>query len=174
MSENINNPTFQNNAEESTLRLSDIWQMIWGYKWWYLSCVILCLVVVTLYIYRTPSQYVRTAKVIIDESEQYSAMKNIGQLSAVMPGLRANNTVANEIEAISSPDLMQIVVERLGLETRYVEDQFLRTVELYTNTPVELRLVEANPHTSFSFTAVNKGDKIILEDFRVGKQAQFR
>lgn len=171
MSENINNVSAHNSEEESVIRLSDIWEMIWGYKWWYLVCVILALFVVTLYIYKTPDVYVRTAKVIIDESEQNAALKSIGGMSSYMPGgLRANNTVANEMEAIASPDLMQVVVERLNLETRYVEDQFLRKVELYKNTPVELRLVEGTPLNNFAFTLSRKDDGILLHGFKVGAE----
>ena len=150
------------------ISIKEIWSMIWGYKWWYVACVFVCLCIAGFYIYKTPNTYRRTAKVIIDESDQYSAMRNIGQLNAVMPGLRANNTVANEMEAIASPDLMQTVVERLGLETRYVESQFLRDVELYTNTPVEMRMVEGYPGTSFSFLLTKIGDKLLLEEFRYG------
>ena len=168
MSENYNSQ-FQNNEEESTLSLTEIWQMIWGYKWWYVACVFFCLAVVTLYIYRTPSTFVRTTKVIIDETEQNAALKSIGELTAYMPGgLRASNTVANEMEAISSPDLMQVVVERLNLQTIYVENQFLRNVELYTDTPIEMRLLADNPLTSFSFTVSNKDGKLFLKDFRIG------
>jgi hypothetical protein len=68
-----------------------------------------------------------------------------------MMRLRSFNSVENEMEAFSSPDLMQMVVERLALETRYVEKQFLRSVELYNNTPVEMRLVSDTPQSSFSF-----------------------
>ncbi len=170
MSENFNNSNIQNISEdESTLSLNDIWGMIWGYKWWYVACVCFCLMVVCFNLYKTPNTYQRTAKVIIDETEQSSAMRSLTSISGVMPGLRANATVANEMEAFSSPDLMQKVVERLNLETRYVEQQFLRSVEYYQNSPVELRLVEGNPQTGFAFTLVNKGEKgVVLEDFVVG------
>ena len=168
MSENYTSQYQNNHEEESAISIKDIWSMIWGYKWWYVACVFVCLCVAGIYIYKTPNTYRRTAKVIIDESDQYSAMRNIGQLNAVMPGLRANNTVANEMEAIASPDLMQTVVERLGLETRYVESQFLRDVELYTNTPVEMRMVEGYPRTGFSFLVTKVGDKLLLEEFRYG------
>ena len=168
MSENYTSQYQNNHEEESNLSIADIWHMVWDYKWWYVACVFICLCAAGLYIYKTPNTYNRTAKVIIDESDQYSAMRNIGQLNAVMPGLRANNTVANEMEAIASPDLMQTVVERLGLETRYVESQFLRDVELYTNTPVEMRMVDGYPGTSFSFLLTKIGDKLLLEEFRYG------
>ena len=168
MSENINNTPVQNNDEEMSLRLSDIWNMIWGYKWWYVACVAVSLFVVALYIYRTPSTYVRSAKVIIDESEQDATMRSLGAVTGGAMRMRSNATVANEMEALSSPDLMQEVVERLNLETRYVEDQFLRKVELYKNTPVELRLAGGNPLNSFSFTVSKAGDGVRLSEFRIG------
>ena len=167
MTENYNSQ-YNPNEEESTISIVDIWHMIWDYKWWYVICVFACICVASLYLYRTPDTYQRTAKVIIDESDQYSAMKSVGNITSVMPGLRANNTVANEMEAIASPDLMQIVVERLGLETRYVESQMLRNVELYKNTPIELRLVDGNPLTGFAFTVTRHDNKLTLKDFKVG------
>ena len=99
-----------NQEEESTLTLTDIWGMVWGYKWWYVASVIFCLFVVCVYIYRTPDTYQRTAKVIIDESEQSTTMRNLTQLTGGITSLRANASVANEMEAFSSPDLMQKVV----------------------------------------------------------------
>ena len=169
MSENQNNTYIQNVEDESTLSLKDIWGMIWGYKWWYVASVVFCLLAVMVYIYRTPDTYQRTAKVIIDETEQSSTLRNLTQLTGGMTGLRANATVANEMEAFSSPDLMQKVVEKLNLQTRYYEDQFLRSVEYYQNSPIEMRLVEGNPQTGFSFTAVNQGDgRVLLKDFVIG------
>ncbi len=171
MSDNYNNNYTNHNVneEESALTLSDIWVMIWGYKWWYVACVCFCFLVVCFKIYQTPNTYQRTAKVIIDETEQSSAMRSLTSISGVMPGLRANATVANEMEAFASPDLMQQVVEKLSLETRYFEEQMFRSVEYYQNSPVEMRLVEGNPQTGFSFTMVNKGDNnILLKDFTIG------
>jgi hypothetical protein len=53
----------------------------------------------------------------------------------------SGTNVYNEIEYFTSPDLMQRVVERLGLETNYYDKQFLRTRELYSNSPISLSLV---------------------------------
>ena len=83
--------------------------------------------------------------------------------------MRSNATVVNEMEAFSSPDLMQMVVQRLSLETRYVADQFMRNVELYDYTPVTMKLVSDNPQSGFSFMIHNSGDgKVSLTDFKVG------
>ena len=169
MTENYTNPNIQNNEEESTLSLMDIWHMVWDYKWWYVVSTFFCLVAVVFYIYRTPDTYQRTAKVIIDESEQSSTMKSLTQMAGGMAGLQASSTVANEMEAFSSPDLMQKVVEKLNLETRYFENQVLRSVEYYQNNPVELRLMGSNPQKGFSFTLVNKGNNtVLLKDFVIG------
>lgn len=171
MTENNNstNNTFIQ-EEESSIQLIDLWHMIWDHKWWYIISVFVCICVAGFYLYRTPDVYTRSTKVIIDESDQDATLRNLGVVSAGAMRLRSFNSVENEMEALSSPDLMQTVVERLHLQTRYVEQQFLRKVELYHNTPVELILAGDNPQTGFSFTVENKGEgKIELFDFKIAK-----
>ena len=168
MTDNYINPQMHTEEEGPSLTLNDIWNMIWDYKWWYVVCVAICLFCVGVYVYRTPDQYLRTAKVIIDESEQDATMRSLGAITGGSVRMRSNATVANEMEALASPDLMQMVVERLSLETRYVEQQFLRDVELYDNTPIEMRLVADNPQSGFSFLTSFKGDgAVTLTDFRI-------
>ena len=168
MTENNINNNFLQQEEESQIQLIDLWHMIWDHKWWYVVSVFLCLCVAAFYLYRTPNTYVRTAKVLVDESDQDAAMRNLGVSTANMMRLRSANTVMNEIEAFSSPDLMETVVERLDLQTKYVQNQFLRDVELYGNSPIELVLAGENPHSGFSFIVENAGNgKIKLSDFRI-------
>ena len=171
MTENYNstNNTFIQ-EEESSIQLIDLWHMVWDHKWWYVLSVFICLCGAAFYLYRTPDVYTRSAKVIIDESDQDATMRNLGVASAGMMRLRSFNSVENEMEALSSPDLMQTVIQRLNLQTRYVEMQFLRDVELYHNTPVEMILAGGNPQNGFSFTVANKGkNKVELFDFKIGK-----
>ena len=163
--------------EDSTLNLKDIWnlglEMIWDNKWWYAGSVILCLCICGVYLYRTPDTYIRSAKVIIDESEQDAALRSIGSLAAGAVRMQAGTSVANEMQALSSPDLMKSVVERLHLETRYTKDEFLRDVELYTETPIEMRLAADNPQSSFSFKAEpTKEGTLILKDFIIGPESK--
>ena len=167
MTENNNNQIYHR-EEESAIQLADLWVMIWDHKWWYVLSVCVCLVAAAFHLYRTPNVYNRSAKVLIDESDQDATMRNLGVASAGMMRLRSFNSVENEIEAFSSPDLMEVVVNRLGLETRYVEKQFLRNVELYKNSPVEMRLAGGNPYSGFSFVVENAGDgKVSLSEFRI-------
>ena len=169
--ENTERQTNNFQEEESIISLADLWGLIWGHKWWYVISVAVFLCVGAIYLYRTPKVYNRAAKVLIDESDQDATMRNLGVASAGMMRLRSFNSVENEIEAFSSPDLMQMVVERLGLQTRYVEDQFLRKVELYKNSPFDVRFMGDNPPSGFSFTVESAGeDKVTLSDFRFQKE----
>ena len=165
-----NNTTNQNflREDESTITLAELWGMVWNHKWWYVASVIVFLILGAFYLYRTPNVYNRTAKVMIDESNQDATMRNLGVASAGMMRLRSFNSVENEMEAFSSPDLMEVVVDRLGLQTRYVEKQTLREVELYKNGPIEMKLAGDNPLSGFSFDAARTKDgQIALSKFRI-------
>ena len=116
---NTTNSTFHQ-EDESSIQLIDLWHMIWDHKWWYIVSVAICLVAAGFYLYRTPVLYNRSAKVIIDESDQDATMRNLGVVSSGMMRLRSFNSVENEMEALSSPDLMLAVVQRLGLQTTYM------------------------------------------------------
>ena len=173
MTENTKNTnnTFQK-EEESSLRLADIWGLVWDHKWWYVLCLAACICVAAFYLYRTPSTYSSTAKVLIDESNQDATMRNLGVASAGMMRLRSFNSVENEIEAFASLDLMQKVVERLGLQTTYTAHELFRTIDLATNSPVRMVLAGENPHTSFSYDLKNLGNnKISLSNFMINGQA---
>ena len=167
MTENNTNQNFIK-EEESTITIAELWGMVWSHKWWYVASVILFLILGAFYLYRTPKVYNRTAKVLIDESNQDATMRNLGVASAGMMRLRSFNSVENEIEAFSSPDLMQVVVERLNLQTRYVQEQLLRDVELYGNAPFELVLAGDNPTSGFTFKVDSLDSKTVgLYDFRI-------
>ena len=169
MSENNNNSssTFHK-EEESSFRISDLWYLIWGHKWWYVLALAVAFLVAAFYLYRTPKTYSSTAKVLVDESNQDATMRNLGVASAGMMRLRSFNSVENEIEAFSSVDYMQKVVERLGLQTTYTRHFRFKSVDLATNSPVKLVLAGENPHKNFSFTLSRMPDgKIQLSEMKI-------
>lgn len=167
MTEINNNPQLNNLPEEEGLTISDIIGLVTRHIWWYVGITLICLCVAGYQLYKTPTVYNRTAKVMIDDSNQDAAMRNLGMASANMMR-RAFSPIANELEAFASPNLMQVVVERLGLQTRYVEKQFLREVELYHNSPIQLSLVGMNPTSGLSFTASPGPDgQVILSEFSI-------
>ena len=174
MMENTEKQLNNLHEEEPLISLADIWGLIWGHKWWYVASLAFFLCVGVFYLYVTPKVYSRVAKVLIDESNQDATMRNLGVASAGMMRLRSFNSVENEIETFASPDLMQVVVERLGLQTRYVQEQLLRDVELYRNCPFEARFAGENPHSPYSFKVTPAGEEgFVLSEFRL-KDEKFK
>ena len=164
----IHNNSFNHLNEEEGLQISDIIELVVKHIWWYVGVTLCCLVFAGYYLYKTPSLYTRSAKVIVDDSNQDAAMRNLGMASANMMRRSFGNSVVNELEAFASPDLMQVVVERLGLQTRYVEQQLLREVEMYHNSPVQLLLAGSNPTSGFSvLMSPAKDGKVILSEFKI-------
>ena len=163
----VYNNSFNTYNEEDGLRISDIIELVTKHIWWYVGVTLCCLVFAGYYIYKTPAVYSRSAKLIIDDSNQDAAMRNLGMASANMMR-RTFDGVENELQAFASPDLMYVVVERLGLQTRYVEKQILRDVELYHNSPVRMQLAGMNPTSGFSFTLTPAGaDQVNISDFKI-------
>ena len=163
--------------EPGKLSLAELWQSIWDFKWWCLASIVICLLLAGLYIYRKPAVYTRTAKIIVDENGQSSALKDITSFSNTL--YRRNTftsgvNVYNEVEALATPDLMEMVVYKLGLETSYSEIQFLRTVPLDDNKPVQMDILESDVHGSFSFIVNKTGaDSFTLDHFTInGKKCK--
>ena len=168
MAENTNTNNTFHKEEESSFQLSDLWHLVWDHKWWYVLAVGVALFVAAFYLYRTPQTFSSTAKVLVDESNQDATMRNLGVASAGMMRLRSFNSVENEIEAFSSVDYMQKVVERLGLQTTYRQELSFKSIDLATSSPVKLILAGENPHTSFSFKLSKAGeDGVKLSNFKI-------
>ena len=156
-------------TEQSDFSLGDIWGMVWGYKWWYVATLVIAIIIACLYIYKTPASFQSTAKVIISEAGQASALRDIATITGgtTKPGMNVNN----EVEAFMSPNLMQTVIERLSLQTGYTEHQFMRTRELYRTSPIELTITGNTVPSSFSFRISKDSDSTFtMSGFKVGKR----
>ena len=154
--------------DEQVLRLSDILGLIWNHKGWYIFSLLVCLAAAAFYLYKTPKVYSRNEKLIIDETTQNTMVRNLTSFSGGYSRYYSGSSIDNELAAFVSPDLMEKVVERLGLETKYVDQQFLREREMYRNSPVEMQVTGDRPVFPFSFTLVKTGkESYELKDFKM-------
>ena len=172
---NLNNLPVSNSQvdeEGQTLQLADLWALVWDHKWWYVFSILAALFLAGFYLYKTPKTYSRTEKVIVDEDTQASMMRDLTSFAGTARRVTSGTNVDNEIEALRAPDIMEKVVARLGLETAYVDNQFLRVREMYTNCPIEMQLASKNSSSSFSFN-ISKGrdSSFVIRDFTVGGEA---
>lgn len=154
----------RNSSNDGSLQLSDIWALIIENKVWFAICIIACLMIAAFYKYKTASVYQQNAKIIIDESASNSAMRDLSNLSEAFSGVKSSGgiNVNNEIEYISSPDLMQVVVERLGLQTRYYSHQPLRIRELYNQSPFAVSLSNPDKHSYVTFKITGARDSMFV------------
>ena len=160
-----------NSDNEQSLQLADLWALVWDHKWWYVFCILAALFIAGFYLYKTPKTYSRTEKVIVDEDSQNSMMRDLTAFTNSARRYTSGTNVDNEIEALVAPDLMQRVVSRLGLETAYIDNQFLRVREMYKNSPIDLVLPDEIAASSFSFN-ISKGrdSSFVIRDFFVGPE----
>ena len=80
----VYNNSFNTLNEEEGLRINDIIELVTKHIWWYVGVTLICLIGAGYYLYKTPAVYSRSAKVIIDYSNQDAAMRNLGMASANM------------------------------------------------------------------------------------------
>ena len=159
------------NEEEQSLQLADLWALVWDNKWWYVACLLVALFAAGFYLYRTPKTYSRTEKVIVDEDSQNSMMRELTSFAGTGARRGTGTNVDNEIEALAAPDLMQRVVNRLGLETSYIDNQFLRVREMYKNAPIDMQLADEILASRFSFDiAKGKDSTFVINKFYVGTE----
>ena len=167
-----NNLVITNTSEdEQSLQLSDLWSLVWDHKWWYVFSLLVFLTAAGIHLYKVSNRYNRTEKVIVDEDSQNSMMRDLTAFTGGYRRYSSGTNVDNEVEAFASPDLMEQVVERLGLEIKYVDNQFFHWREMYKNTPIEMSILDTVSVSSFAFRLVRTGEETFrLEEFKVANK----
>ena len=145
-----NKSTVQNTQDFITIQ--DLFYLCLD-KWhWFAISLALCLGVVTFYLLRTPSVYVRTASILIkDDSKGKSSSTDMESFSDL--GLFTTNTnVYNEMGTLKSPDIMREVVSRLHLEMNYQTDGRFHKQTVYGNQlPVQVVIPNLSENESATF-----------------------
>ena len=100
----------QNEGELDTLNLADIWAMIWNNKWWYVLSICICIFFAVFYIYRTSPTFSRTAKVIIDDSNENSALRDLASFTGGLSRMRSSgsNVMEQSIIGLSARNLARL------------------------------------------------------------------
>ena len=105
---------------------------------WFVGTACLTIIGAILFLLVVVPKYERTATVLVKDENGgggllSSMASNMGMLAG-MAGLNITSNVENEIQIFSSPFLMQEVVNRLELGTRYESYDGLMKKELYEET----------------------------------------
>lgn len=120
----------------------DLKEAILGYikhwKWFVLSAILM-LILATLYIRYTPSQYSAKAKIqILEDENSTSSLSAFSDLDVLGGG---KNKVIDEIELIGSRSNFIDVVKELKLNTKISVIGNVISTELYKNAPINLSFI---------------------------------
>ena len=169
-----NNNSFE--QEEQVLSIRELWTMCVARWPWFVGSVLLCLLIASVYILKTPPVYTRQASILIKEDTKKNS--SIGDVSSDFANMAlgmARVNVSNEIISFTSPDMMTEVVKRLHLETNYAFNGgfFTPGHRLYKRTlygsslPVTVNFLDLGNNDGVSFTVVpGEENQVTLKGFR--------
>ena len=154
--------------EENELNLGDILQTVLANWYWFVLSVVVCAGTAFLYLKWAPKVYTRTASVLIKDDAKGGAMSESAAFEDLgLFGTKRN--VDNEVLVFKSRRLMTEVARNLHLDVSYTVKDGLRTVELYTQSPVQLSFPDAEEAQAFSLKAVPvSGKEVVLSGFTLG------
>ena len=164
MSENQTNTV---SRQEETINIKDlIFLYLSKWKWFVLSLAV-CMGVAVLYLLKSPSVYTRSATLLIEDNDKGSSISTADLGFSDMGLFQSNTNVNNEIIAMSSPALMQNVVQRLNLDMNYACDGRFHDEVLYgTSQPVVVKMEDLSSNQSAALTLRIKADGAVeLYDF---------
>ena len=131
--------------------------------YWFVISVAFCGAIALYYLASTPKTYVRTATVVVKDTRK-GAGSEITAFNDVLGGI-GRRSVDNEIHIYQSRHIMEQVVKRYNLDTRYNTKSGLRTVDLYGRTPVTVEFIDAKPveTVTFKYSIDEAGDLLFTE-----------
>lgn len=126
-------------TNQNQVRLSDVLFLTLGRWPWLLLSVAVCVGVAAAYLLRTPSLYTRSAEILIkSDSNGKSSTSDLSTFSD-MGLIQMNNNIDDEVNKLKSPDIMESVVKRLGLDMTYqVDGRFHRDILYGTALPLSV------------------------------------
>ena len=133
--------------------------------YWFVISIIACTCIAFLYGKSQPKLYSAKTQIMLKTKDT-----NAGTQSQVFSDLginSGNNVMANEEFRLRSTDLLESVAKNLGVNIQYYGHVFLRDVNIYTSSPIEITPLREIT-TPFTITVVPKGGNDF--EFKVGEE----
>ncbi len=152
----------------NVVKISDVLAITLKHWYWVVISVIVCVGLSVLEVLRTQPTYTSSCAVMIRDDAQSpmgSASVDLEDLGI----LQTNTVLEDEIAALKSPDLMQVVVAKLGLDVSYYAPGTFHNKVLYgSDVPVSVSFPDM-PVTEGAYLHlhVDKRGKITVSDLKV-------
>ncbi len=135
---------------------------------WIILSLVVCVGLALLYLAHATPMYTRTAAVVIKDESQGKSSTAMAGLDAFadMGLLQTHNNIVDEVNKLQSPDVMQVVVQRLSLNKNYTEPGDFRSEVLYGPTlPITVNIPSLTENESASCDVkVNKDGTFTISD----------
>lgn len=158
----------RSSEEISTFSLRDILMILKANWLFILLSLLVCLILGFLYVKSSPHQYSRSASLLIkSESSINSAIERLAQFTGDKHSY--NDDVSNQIIILGTERVVSETVRRLGLDVQYHYDAGLREKDLYKQSPVSIRFVNADPDEKISLRVKPDNDtnnQVLLYDIK--------
>ncbi len=159
---------FEQDIQEKPIDWRELIEKYIVYWRWILASIVLATAVGFFYIRTQPNVYeLNTSLLVVDQSKaggmnEMSILKSLD----VMGTGNSYTMVNNENEVIKSTALMKRVVNQLELYTTYSTTNFLRTTEIYSESPYRVRMDSMAMEKlkgPFKFEIVTENGKLMIE-----------
>lgn len=109
-------------------------------RYWYLFPIFIAIAGLAAYYYLivTPPVYNATTTLLIKDEKKGASMGGASEVLGELSQFTGNKLLENEIQILSSRQLMEQVVKDLKLDVNYTTKSGLRTIQLYKKSPVEV------------------------------------
>ena len=158
----------RSSEEVNTFSLRDTLMILKANWLFILLSLIICLALGFFYIKSSSHQYSRSASLLIkSESSINSAIERLAQFTGDKHSY--SDDVSNQIIILGTERVVSETVRRLGLDVEYHYEAGLRDKDLYKQSPISIRFVNADPDEKISLRV--KADKdvnnqVILYDVK--------
>lgn len=132
-------PSFGGKPKVNVMDLLRIALRSW---YWFVLTLAVCLAVAWVKLNSTAPVYTRTASVLIKGGNGSGRISTESQMFQEMGLMSATVSIDNEMLIFKSERLSQEVVKRLNLQTSYLYKEGLRTLDLYTKSPLRVRFAD--------------------------------
>lgn len=144
------NRMINDNAEEEVIKLQDLWAIFVAKWYWFLISVCACMAVAVIYLAVTPSVYTRSTSVLIKDNNKGSSGLSTEDAFMDMGMFKSNTNIKNEMLTIKTPELMEEVVRRLGLDVTYTTPNRAQVKVLYKTSPITVDFAQTDAYPDVS------------------------
>ncbi len=129
--------------QEEEINLREEFEKYYRYWPYFIASVFVCLVIAFLYLRYTTPVYQSTATIIIKDEKKGGSIPGLEAFEGLgLLGGMGGSSIENEMGILRSKQLITDVAKELQLNIRYFYEGDVQTSEVYTNSPIDIQVLQ--------------------------------